>query len=115
MFGDLQHRFKFPLPIVAEDEVGVRTQTDPNAVGRKGYLDVGAFNGLPKCQEKLHDAAFARRIRTDKQSQWADFYLARVLKALEVPDAQFGQHGKFTDPASGIAPLPASPCLGDLR
>jgi hypothetical protein len=56
-------------------------------------LDVGAFNGLPKCQEKLHDAAFARRIRTDKQSQWADFYLARVLKALEVPDTQFGQHG----------------------
>jgi hypothetical protein len=77
-------------------------------------LDVGAFNGLPKCQEKLHDAAFARRIRTDKQSQRADVHLARVLKALEVPDAQFGQHGKFTDPASGIAPLPASPCLSDL-
>lgn len=93
MFGKFQHRFKFPLPLMAEDEVGVRAQTDPNAVRGKGCSDVGAFNGLPKRQEKLHDAAFARRIWTDKQGQRTDFHLARVLKALEVPDAQFGQHG----------------------
>jgi hypothetical protein len=60
MLGEFQHGFKFPLPFVAEDEVGVRAQPDPTVVGCEGYLYVRAFNGLPKRQEKLHDAAFAR-------------------------------------------------------
>ncbi len=108
MLGEFQYDFKFPLPLVAEDEIGVRTQPDPTVVGGEGCLDVGAFNGLPKCQEKLHDATFARRIWTDKQSQRTDVHLTRVLKALEVFDPQFGQHGKFTDPKSGIVPLLAN-------
>jgi len=44
-------------------------------------------------QEKLHDAAFARRIWTEENGEGTNFHFASVLKALEVLDAQFGQHG----------------------
>jgi hypothetical protein len=90
---ELQHGFKFPLPLVAEDEVGVRAQPDPTVVGRKGRSDVHTFNSLPKRQKKLHNAALARRIWADEDGEGTEFQFSRVLKTLEVFYLQFSQHG----------------------
>ena len=93
MFSEFQHHLKFPLPFVTKDEVGIRAQLDPTSVRCESRLNVRNLNSLPKRQEKLHDAAFARRIRTDEHGEGTEFHFTSVLKALEVFDAQFGQHG----------------------